>query len=54
MRTWYRNLDPISLIAWIGLVLFGLVAIYSATHGPASEVASFEPKDNFNKQLIWL
>ncbi len=53
MRTWYRNLDAISILAWIGLVLAGLVAIYSATHGPAAEVSAFEPEDNFAKQLLW-
>lgn len=35
----------------MGLVAVGLVAIYAATNGPASE---FEPADNFNKQTIWL
>lgn len=53
MRTWYRNLDVWSLIAWLGLVLFGLMAIYSATHVPAAEVDSFEPTDNFIKQVTW-
>jgi len=46
-------LDAISLTAWLGLVLVGLIAIYSATHGPASEVSAFEPRDNFNKQTLW-
>ena len=54
MRTLYRNLDAISIIAWIGLVLVGLTAIYSATHGPAADVSAFEPQENFVKQLLWL
>ncbi len=54
MRTWYRNLDAISIIAWLGLVLVGLTAIYSATHGPAADVSAFEPQENFVKQLLWL
>ncbi|MDA1028104.1 MAG: FtsW/RodA/SpoVE family cell cycle protein [Bacteroidetes bacterium] len=54
MRTWYRNLDAVSIMAWIGLVLAGLVAIYSATHGPSADVTAFEPEDNFIKQLLWL
>jgi rod shape determining protein RodA len=54
LRTWYRNLDAISIIAWLGLVLVGLTAIYSATHGPAADVSAFEPQENFVKQLLWL
>jgi len=53
LRTWYRNLDALSLIAWLGLVLFGLTAIYSATHVTAAEVDTFEPTDNFIKQVMW-
>ena len=54
MRSWYRNLDPLVLIAWLGLVLLGLAAIYSATNGPASAFSEFEPRENFDKQVVWL
>ncbi len=53
MRTRYRNLDPVSLITWLALVLIGLLAIYSATHGPASEFYESSPRQNFTNQITW-
>ncbi len=53
MRTWYRNLDYFSLLAWVLLVGVGLVAIYSTTHGPAAEYLSASVRNNFTRQLMW-
>ncbi len=53
MRAWYRNIDFGILFAWIGLVLVGLVAIYSTTHGPASEYLLDTVKRNFERQSMW-
>lgn len=53
MRAWYRNIDYGILFAWIGLVLVGLVAIYSTTHGPASEYMLESTKRNFARQSTW-
>jgi len=53
MRTWYSNLDYVSLLTWVLLVGVGLAAIYSATHGPASEYFTSSPRQNFDKQLVW-
>lgn len=53
MRAWYRNIDYGILFAWIGLVLVGLVAIYSTTHGPAAEYLLDSVKRNFERQSVW-
>lgn len=53
MRTWYRNLDYVSLLLWLALVSIGLVAIYSTTHGPAAEFLLESVRQNFERQLIW-
>lgn len=53
MRTWYRNLDYVSLIAWGALVGIGLVAIYSTTHGPAAEFLLESVRGNYDRQLVW-
>lgn len=53
MRPWYKNLDLVSLALWAGLVAIGLVAIYSATHGPAREFLLESVQQNFNRQLRW-
>ncbi len=53
MRAWYRNLDYITLFAWIGLVTVGLTAIYSTTHGPASEFLLDSVRRNFERQFMW-
>ncbi len=53
MRTWYRNLDYGILLAWMGLVVVGLVAIYSTTHGPASEFLLESVRRNFERQFMW-
>ena len=53
MRAWYRNLDYLSLLAWVALVGAGLVAIYSTTHGPAAEYLLESVRRNFGRQLLW-
>lgn len=53
MRTWYRNLDYITVLAWAGLVGVGLIAIYSTTHGPASEFLLDSVKRNYERQFMW-
>lgn len=53
MRPWYRNLDWLSILFWALLVTVGLVAIYSATHGPAREFLLLSVQRNFNRQLMW-
>lgn len=53
MRPWYKNLDWISLIVWACLVSIGLLAIYSATHGPAREFLLNSVQQNFDRQLQW-
>lgn len=54
MRPWYKQLDYGLLLAWAGLLFFGLVAIYSTTHGPASEYLLDTVKRNFQRQLQWV
>ncbi|WP_412062175.1 rod shape-determining protein RodA [Rubrivirga sp. IMCC45206] len=53
MRPWYKNLDWVSLLLWAALVSIGLIAIYSATHGPAREFLLESVQQNFNRQLQW-
>ncbi len=53
MRTWYRNLDYATLLSWMALVGVGLVAIYSTTHGPASEYLLESVQRNFQRQSAW-
>ena len=53
MRNWYKNLDWVSLALWAALVAIGLVAIYSATHGPAKEFLLESVQQNFNRQLTF-
>ena len=38
---------------WCGLVSIGLIALYSSTHGPASEFLLDSVRRNFNRQMIW-
>ena len=52
-RTWYRNIDWTVLLVWAALVGIGLTAIYSATHGPASEFLLLSVQQNFDRQLLW-
>ncbi len=52
-RTWYKNIDWTVILAWAGLVLVGLTAIYSATHGPASEFLLDSVQRNFDRQFMW-
>ncbi len=53
MRTWYRNLDYTVLLTWLALLGVGLTAIYSTTHGPASEFLLESVKRNFQRQATW-
>ncbi len=53
MRTWYRNLDYAALLLWMALVAVGLTAIYSTTHGPASEFLLASVRRNFERQFVW-
>lgn len=53
MRTWYHNLDYVTLLTWVALVTVGLTAIYSTTHGPASEYLLESVRQNFERQLMW-
>ena len=53
MRTWYRNLDYTTIFLWMGLVSVGLVALYSSTHGQASEYLLDSVRMNFNRQSLW-
>ncbi len=53
MRTWYRNLDYSIILLWAALVGVGLTAIYSTTHGPASEFLLESVRRNFERQLVW-
>ena len=53
MRTWYRNLDYLTVLAWIGLMTIGLVAIYSTTLGGAEAFLQESVRKNFERQLLW-
>lgn len=53
MRAWYKNLDWTIILLWAALVGIGLVAIYSATHGPAREFLLLTVQQNFDRQLQW-
>lgn len=53
MRIWYKNLDYVSILLWMGLVSVGLVALYSSTHGQASEYLLDSVRLNFNRQALW-
>ncbi len=53
MRTWYRNLDFVSILLWAMLAGVGLAAIYSTTHGPAAELLLSSVRRNFDRQLTW-
>ena len=52
-KPWYLTLDWFTLLIWITLVCCGLTAIYSATHGPASEYLLESVQQNFWRQLFW-
>ncbi|HEX9658839.1 MAG TPA: rod shape-determining protein RodA [Rhodothermales bacterium] len=52
-KRWYTRLDWLTLVLWAAIVCFGLVAIYSATHGPASEFLLLTVQNNFSRQLVW-
>lgn len=54
MRRWYQTLDYVTIALWLTLVAFGLVAIYSTTHGPAAEFLPTSVRQNFYRQSAWL
>ncbi len=54
MRTWYRNLDYLTIFAWMVVVSIGLIAIYSTTNGPASQYLLESVQRNFWRQLTWV
>lgn len=54
MKPWYVRLDFLSLALWLGLVGAGLLAIYSTTHGAAADVFTSSPRQNFDRQVMWL
>ena len=53
MRVWYRNIDYPTIFIWAALVAVGLVALYSSTHGAASEFLLNSVRRNYNRQLVW-
>lgn len=54
MRVWYRNLDVTIIAAWVALVVVGLIAIYSTTHGPKAEFLLDSVRRNYDRQLLWV
>lgn len=42
------------ILIWIGLFLFGLTAIYSATQGPVSQFLPSYIEQNFSRQILWI
>jgi rod shape determining protein RodA len=52
--SWYQRIEWDVLAMWIVLVSLGLVAIYSATHGPSSEFVRSAVRDNFERQFVWI
>ncbi|MGK7297380.1 MAG: FtsW/RodA/SpoVE family cell cycle protein, partial [Candidatus Wenzhouxiangella sp. M2_3B_020] len=54
MHSWYNKLDLPTLLAWLGLITIGLVAIYSTTHGPAATYLLESVQRNFNRQMLWV
>lgn len=53
-RAWYRNIDIPLVAVWASLVVIGLIAIYSATRGPAAEFLLATVQQNFFRQSMWL
>lgn len=53
MHAWYRNLDYVTLLAWMAIVAVGAAAIFSTTHGPAAEYLAQSVQQNFTRQLVW-
>jgi rod shape determining protein RodA len=53
-KSWHRNLDYWTILAWLALVGVGLVAIYSTTHGPAASQMAESVQNNFYRQLTWI
>lgn len=53
MRPWYRQIDWVLILAWVGLVAVSLVAIYSTTHGRGAEYLPTTSKSNTERQAVW-
>jgi rod shape determining protein RodA len=52
-RSWYSNIDYTVLLAWLVLVISGLIAIYSISKGPSSVFLLESVQRNFERQLMW-
>jgi rod shape determining protein RodA len=52
-RSWYSNIDYTVLLAWLVLVISGLIAIYSISKGPSSAFLLESVQRNFERQLVW-
>lgn len=50
MRPWYKQIDWLLILAWVGLVTLGLVAIFSTTTGQGAEYLLDSVKQNFSRQ----
>ncbi len=48
-----RKPDFLLILLWALLVVAGLVALYSTTHGPAAAFLPQSVRDNFVRQLLW-
>ena len=53
MRPWYRQIDWLLILAWMGLVFVSLVAIYSTTHGKGAEYLVGTMRDNTERQFFF-
>ncbi|PIQ63504.1 MAG: rod shape-determining protein RodA [Bacteroidetes bacterium CG12_big_fil_rev_8_21_14_0_65_60_17] len=54
MSSLSSKLDITTVVLWMLLVAAGLVAIYSTTHGAAAELYTSTPRQNFDRQVMWL
>ncbi len=49
-----RRVDLLFVLAWIGLVVFGLIVLFSASWDFSLKVLGREPTYIFKRQLLWL
>ena len=49
-----REFNWFVILIWLGLITFGLTAIYSATQGPVSQFLPSYIQDNFFRQSMWI
>ncbi len=49
-----REFNWFVILIWLGLIAFGLTAIYSATQGPVSQFLPSYIQDNFYRQSMWI